>query len=156
MLAFFFFFLVCITACVRISSGKTDLPRPGSTAEAFAVMCCNGLALVVLWCWCFVCWSSRHPARRPLCGRASKLAPSHLIHAAAGALKLNPATLEVKKKVGCGLFLEKTSRTKNFLKEPWMGFGTSVHLWGREQGGGSTGCARASMYFRDRLYFHWS
>lgn len=94
--------------------------------------------------------------RRPLHGCASKLTPSPLIHAAAGALKLNPAMLEVKRKVGCGLFLEKTLRTKNFLKEPRTGFGTSVHLCGREwlERGGSIGHTRASMYFRDHLYFH--
>lgn len=102
---FFFFFF--ITACIERSPGKSDLPRTGSSARAFSVMCCNSLVPVVLWCWCFVCWSFWHPVGCPLHGQASKLAPSPLIHAAAGALTLNPM-LEVKKKVGCGMFLEQT------------------------------------------------
>lgn len=40
--------------------------------------------------------------------QASKFALSPLIHTAAGALTLNPAVLEVKKKVSCGMILEKT------------------------------------------------
>lgn len=78
------------------------------------MMCCKGLVPVALWCWCFVCWSSQHPARRLLFKAAPFPSDSP---PAAGALKLNPAMLEVEKKVACGLLLEKTSWTKNFLKE---------------------------------------
>lgn len=109
VLVFFF----CALLHVERSSGKCDLPS-GSSAEAFSVMCCNGLVPVVLWCWCFMCGSSRHPVGRPLHGQTSKLTPSPLIQAAAGALTWNPAVLEVEKKVGCGLFLKKTLQTKNF------------------------------------------
>lgn len=43
---------------------------------------------------------------------------------------------------------------KNFLKEPRTGFGTSMHLCGKEwsERGGSIGHTRASMYFRDDLF----
>lgn len=47
-----------------MSAGKLGVRRTGSTPEVFSVMCCNGLVPVVLWCWCFVRWSSRHPTRR--------------------------------------------------------------------------------------------
>lgn len=38
------------------------------------------------------------------------------------------------KEISRGLFSEKTAQTKNFLEEPWAGFGTSVSLWGRGRG----------------------
>lgn len=130
----------------------------GSSAEAFSVMCWNGLVPVVLWCWCFVCGSFRYPVGWPLHSQASELTLSPLIHTAAGALTWNPTVLEVEKKVGCGLFLEKTLRTKNFLKEPRIEFGTSMHLCGREwlERGGSMGHTRASMFFSRITYIFTS
>lgn len=131
------------------------MPRTGSTAKVFSVMCCIGLVPVVLWCWCFVCWSSWHPVRQPLHSRASKLSPSHLIHTAAGALKLNPTMLEVKSKLVVDCFYRKhymqriSSRsTEQDLVLPRIFRGGS--RWERR---GHIRCAGASMYFRDPWYF---
>lgn len=138
---FFLFFLICITACVRICSGKTEVPRTVSMAKVFSVMCCSGLVPMVLWCWC--CWC---PARWPL--HQSLLLP---IWCAQQLRLWNWIPL-------LWTVFRENITDKEFPHGALNGilyFCASLGEGAGVDGEAVSGVQRANMYFRVHLYFQW-